>query len=279
MGTHKHVGELLVEAGIITTKTLERALERQRGTGRRIGAVLEDMGVVTEEELVDVMASQLSMRTAKKIRGHAFPPALLALVTAEFAIQHTIFPLQLKDGFLAVAVADPTALGVLDDIARSTGHRVMAILSSHEEIAAAIREYYFKGEEVSAKVSPCRILVVEDSPVVANVIKAALEREGFEVLQAADGVEGLKAALSSKPCLILCDAVMPRMDGFGLRRALAAQAETANIPVILLTSKASPEEEQKALSSGFFDFIAKPVNAVRIISRIRRALEMTAQTR
>jgi len=278
LGTHKHVGELLVEAGIITAKTLERALERQQGTGRRIGAILEDMGVVTEDELVDVMAAQLSMRTAKKIRGHAFPPALLALVTAEFAVQHTIFPLQLKDGFLAVAVADPTALDVLDDIARNTGHRVLAVLSSAEEITAAIREYYFKGEEV-AKSSPCRILVVEDSPVVANVIKAALEREGFEVLQAADGVEGLKLALSSKPCLILCDAVMPRMDGFGLRRALAAQAETADTPVILLTSKASPEEEQKALSSGFFDFIAKPVNAVRIISRIRRALEMTAQSR
>lgn len=278
MGTHKHVGELLVEAGIISVKTLERALERQQGSGRRIGAILEDMGVVTEDELVDVMAAQLSMRSAKKIRGHSFPPALLALIPAEFAVQHTVFPLQLKEGALAVAVADPTAVNVLDDIARMTGHRVMAILSSHEEIAAAIREYYFKGEEV-AKTSPCRILVVEDSPVVANVIKAALEREGFEVLQAADGVEGLKAALSSKPCLILCDAVMPRMDGFGLRRALAAQAETADTPVILLTSKASPEEEQKALSSGFFDFIAKPVNAVRIISRIRRALAMTAKNR
>jgi response regulator RpfG family c-di-GMP phosphodiesterase len=65
------------------------------------------------------------------------------------------------------------------------------------------------------------------------------------------------------------------MDGYGLKRALAAQPETAGIPVILLTSKASPEEEQKALSSGFYDFIAKPVNAVRIVSRIRRAIEVT----
>lgn len=274
---HKPVGEILVEIGIISRMTLERALERQHGTGRKLGMVLEEMGVVTEEEIVDALANQLSMRSVKKITGHQFAPELLAMVSADLACENTVFPLRFKDGALALAVADPYAVQVIDDLARKTGQKVVPILAPAREISAAIRQYYLKGEEKPNEVS-ARILVVEDSPVVANVVKAALEREGFDVVQAADGLEGLKAAINCRPSVIICDSVMPRMDGYGLKRALAAQAETACIPVILLTSKASPEEEQKALSSGFFDFIAKPVNAVRIVSRIRRAIEMTEKS-
>jgi CheY-like chemotaxis protein len=274
VGTHKLLGELLVNAGIITVKTLERAIERQHGSGRRLGEVLEEMGVVTEEEMVDAMAAQLSMRVVKQIRGHQFPPELLALVPAEQAMKHSIFPLRARDGELALAVADPYAIDVTDLLAQKTGLRIMPILATPHEIQAAVQEYYLTADLALKKSETTRILVVDDSPVIANVLKAALEKEGFEVIQAVDGLEGVKVALNSKPHVILCDAIMPRMDGFGLRRALAAQPETASIPIILLTSKAAPEEEEKALAAGFFDFIAKPVNAVRIVSRIRRALEM-----
>jgi CheY-like chemotaxis protein len=67
---------------------------------------------------------------------------------------------------------------------------------------------------------------------------------------------------------------MPRMDGFGLMRALKANPMTSEIPVIMLTSKASSEEEQKALELGFIDFIPKPVQPVRVVSRVKRVLEL-----
>ncbi|MBT0665382.1 response regulator [Geobacter pelophilus] len=271
---NKPMGTILVEVGIISSLTLERALERQKGTGKKLGTVLEEMGVVTEEEVADALSRQLSMQMVKKIRGHQFAPELFTLVPPEIAVENTVFPLRVKDGVLALAVSDPYCIDVVDNLSRKTGLKVIAVLSTGKEIRAAIQEYYLHGAETPA--SQLRILVVEDSSVVANVVKAVLEREGFEVLQASDGLEGLKLAISSKPTVILCDSVMPRMDGFALKRALAAQTETAKIPVILLTSKASPEEEQKALSSGFFDFIAKPVNAVRIVSRIRRAIEISS---
>ena len=68
---------------------------------------------------------------------------------------------------------------------------------------------------------------------------------------------------------------MPRMDGFGMFRALKANPMTAEIPVIMLTSKASTDEEQKALEFGFIDFIPKPVQPVRVVSRVKRALELS----
>jgi len=270
----KLMGEILVEINIISQKTLERALEKQHGTGRKLGEILEEMGVVTEEEVVEAISSQLSMRSVKKITGHQFAPELFEIVPVNLAVEHTIFPLRLKDGILALAVQDPFALEIADKLSRKTGYKIIPILAPAKEINNAIKEYYLKSEEKPGTVLN-RILVVEDSPIVANVVKAALEREGYDVVQAADGLEGLKAAIENKPRVIICDSVMPRMDGFALKRALMAQTETAGIPVILLTSKASPEEEQKAFSAGFFDFIAKPVNAVRIISRVKRAIEMT----
>ena len=277
MGGYKQVGELLVGSGIISAKTLERALDRQKGSGRRIGEVLEEMGVVTEEEIVDALSTQLSMRSLKKILGHDFPPELLDMVPVDMALEHTIFPLRCKDDVLALAMSDPFAVDVTDFLEKMHKKKILPVLAPSREILAAIREHYLKGKvgQKEEQHTPC-ILVVDDSPTVSGVLRAALEREGFCVIQASDGLEALKLALTNKPRLILCDTVMPRMDGFGLLRALSAHKETAAIPAILLTSKASAEEEQKALSAGFFDFIAKPVNALRIISRVRRALEMTS---
>jgi PleD family two-component response regulator len=67
---------------------------------------------------------------------------------------------------------------------------------------------------------------------------------------------------------------MPRMDGYGLKNAVQGNPATAEIPIILLTSKASGEDEQKALESGFIDFISKPVQSIRVISRVKRAFEI-----
>ena len=86
-------------------------------------------------------------------------------------------------------------------------------------------------------------------------------------------------ALLNAPDLIICDSVMPRMDGYGLKTAVQGNPATAAIPIILLTSKASGEDEQKALESGFIDFISKPVQPLRVISRVKRAFEIAGTLR
>lgn len=79
--------------------------------------------------------------------------------------------------------------------------------------------------------------------------------------------------------LIITDSLMPRMDGYGLLRAIRANPMTSEIPVIMLTSKSSTEDEQKALEFGFSDFIPKPVQPVRVVSRVRHILDMTKKYR
>jgi len=272
MEKKKQLGSILLESGIISPKTLERALERQKGSGKRLGIILEEMGVITEEELIEALAKQFGFKIARKFAGYSFPKDILALVDSDLAIQKSLFPLKIHDGFLAVAVTDPFDIETFDFLSKKTGYKVLPVLAARREIMEAITGHYLK--EGESRPGQPKILVVDDSNTVTALISAALKKEGYAVFEAFDGVEGLKVALEEKPNLVICDSIMPRMDGFALLRALRANSSTAGIPAILLTSKASGEDEKKAFESGFLDFIPKPVQPIRIVSRVKHALEL-----
>jgi len=273
----KHLGDILVEAELISRKTLERALERQKGEKKRLGAVLEEMGVITEEELAEALAKQFNFKTIKNFISHSFSQELLDLLPSDFAMKKLVFPLKQKDNMLAVAITDPFDVETMEMLSRITGFQIIPVISTRKEILDAISKNYLKS---NIGVSECdSILVVEDSTTVATVIQVALAKEGFNVLVAHDGLEGLKLAISERPRIIITDSVMPRMDGYGLLRAIKANPMTADIPVIMLTSKASTEDEQKALEFGFIDFIPKPVQPMRIVSRVKRVMELTQKYR
>ncbi len=271
----KHLGDLLVEADIISNKTLERALVRQKSEKKRLGAVLEEMGVITEEELVDALSKQFKFKVIKNFVGHTYSQELLDLLPSDFAMKKLVFPLKQKDSMLAVAITDPFDLETMETLSRISGLQVVPVLATRKEILDAISVHYLKSSSEGGEA----ILVVEDSTPIATIIQAALVKEGYKVLRAVDGLEALKMAISERPMLIITDSVMPRMDGFGLLRALKANPMTSEIPVIMLTSKASTEDEQKALEFGFSDFIPKPVQPVRVVSRVRHILDMTKKYR
>jgi CheY-like chemotaxis protein len=271
----KHLGDILVEADIISKKTLERALERQKAEKKRLGVVLEEMGVITEEELVDALSKQFNFKTIKNFVDHAYPQELLDMLPSDFAMKKLVFPLRQKDAMLAVAITDPFDLETMEMLSRISGLQVIPVLATRREILDAISVHYLKG---SSGVGDA-ILVVEDSAPVATIIQLALMKEGYKVLLANDGLEALKIAISERPKLILTDSIMPRMDGYGLLRAIKANPMTCEIPVIMLTSKASTEDEQKALEFGFSDFIPKPVQPLRVVSRVKHILEMVNKFR
>jgi len=274
MENKKQFGALLVEKNIISATTLERALDRQKDSGKKLGAVLEEMGVITERELIDTLAKQFGFKTVKEFAGYSFPVELLNLVHADMALQRTIFPLKNQDGTLAIATNDPFDNDTFDFLGKKTGLKIMPVLSIRQDIQAAIKKHYLR--DVEAVAGRRKVLVVDDSLPIATIIEVALKKEGYDVIVGQDGVEGLKLALVEKPDLIICDSVMPRMDGFALIRAIRANPAIARIPMILLTSKASGEDEQRAFEAGFLDFIPKPVQPIRIVSRVNHAFTLIA---
>ena len=116
------------------------------------------------------------------------------------------------------------------------------------------------------------ILVVDDSPTEIHVFKTMLEKNGFDVTTAQSGEEGIERAKQAKPDLILMDVVMPGLNGFQATRQLGADAETANIPVIIVTTKDQETDTVWAMRQGAKDYIVKPAKEADLMGRIKAIL-------
>jgi CheY-like chemotaxis protein len=272
MAANNQPVEMLVKTGMITSISMEQALARQKASGQRLGEVLIGMGLITEEQWISSLSKEFGYKTITNITAYTFQPEVLGLVPGVFAAQRIVFPLKQKDGMLAIAVTDPFDSDTLDSLAQKTGLKTIPFLASRADIVAAVKASY--GIDACAPGKKQKILVVDDSLSIAAIIQGALQNEGYQVVVGHDGFEGLKLALEESPDLIITDTVMPRMDGFGLLRALKGNPATAQIPMILVTAKSGCEDEERALASGFMDFISKPVQPVRLVSRVKRALEL-----
>ncbi len=117
------------------------------------------------------------------------------------------------------------------------------------------------------------ILVIEDEPSLRDIYATKLDIEGFEVMQAADGIEGLDKAIQGQPSLILLDVVLPIKDGFEVLKDLKANPRTANIPVIILSNLGQPYEVKRGLALGAECFLTKAnLTPSRIIEEVRKVL-------
>lgn len=113
-----------------------------------------------------------------------------------------------------------------------------------------------------------KILLVEDNEMNRDMLSRRLVRNGFEVVMAVNGQEGLDMAVRENPDLILMDMSLPVLDGWDATRQLKADPKTAGIPVIALTAHAMDSDRQKALEAGCDDFDTKPVELSRLLAKI-----------
>lgn len=113
------------------------------------------------------------------------------------------------------------------------------------------------------------ILIVDDSPTEVHVFKKILEKHGYRTEIARDGQEGLEVAKSIHPDLILMDVVMPVLNGFQATRRLRNDKETANIPVIMVTTKDQQTDINWGMRQGANEYLVKPVTPVDLLKKIR----------
>ena len=116
------------------------------------------------------------------------------------------------------------------------------------------------------------ILVVDDDPVVRSLMRATLENDNFEVIEAGDGIEGCRLYEEHRPDLLLVDVIMPRMDGFELCRELRSRLASAYVPIVVATGLDDVPSITRAYDAGATDFIPKPVNWLVLNHRIRYIL-------
>jgi diguanylate cyclase (GGDEF)-like protein len=122
-----------------------------------------------------------------------------------------------------------------------------------------------------------RVLVADDDAGLRALCRAALESEGFEVAEAANGDEALAQAREQAPDVLLLDLAMPHRDGWQVLDELSADAATADLPVVMMTGSASQENLERADRAGVLDFLSKPFEPSELVGTIHHVLEMTDQ--
>ena len=118
------------------------------------------------------------------------------------------------------------------------------------------------------------ILVIEDDPGIARIVRLYLERDGHTVTTASDGVSGLNSARSGKPDLIVLDLMLPRLDGMSVCRALR---EESDVPIVMATARVDEEDRLAGLDLGADDYIVKPFSPRELAARVRAVLRRTAR--
>ncbi len=140
------LGQLLMRAGIITERQLNDALEVHKATGSPLGRVLVDLGYATQGAILSVMAAQIGIEYIDFSARKPTPDAVAA-VPRDLAERYTLMPVQIADGELVVAMADPQNVLALDDLRIITGHEIKPAISTKDDILAAIEEYYKVAEQ------------------------------------------------------------------------------------------------------------------------------------
>ncbi len=118
-----------------------------------------------------------------------------------------------------------------------------------------------------------RILIVDDERDIVKAVTIRLQVNGFEVISAFDGIQGVFAAHKERPDLILLDIRMPGADGFTVAEQLRNSRLTRDIPVVFLTGSPEPKAQERALEVGARFYVKKPYDPEELLDAVRRALE------
>lgn len=118
-----------------------------------------------------------------------------------------------------------------------------------------------------------KILVVDDDPHIVKTIRDRLERNGYDVLTASNGRDGLEMALDEKPNVVLLDIIMPIMDGHEMLEALRRQPFGQEPSVIMFTARSQAKDISRANASGIDDYVVKPFDLGELLERIENVIE------
>ncbi|MDX1429788.1 MAG: response regulator, partial [Rhodothermales bacterium] len=180
----------------------------------------------------------------------------------------------------AVTVDTEPGFGSEFTISWPTGHRMSAppqrdaapgtILSS-DQAAASVESV--DSETVTASASAPLVLVVDNDADVRAYIRGRLQ-ETYRILEAEDGLDALERVSQERPALVICDVMMPRMDGIDFCARMRRSPEHADIPIVLLTARADDESRLEGLQAGADDYMAKPFSSAELLARVENLIEI-----
>lgn len=271
MRTHMKFGQILLEAGVITEAELNKALADQLKNGLALGRILEDRGLISDRDVVDILARQFNLEVLDTIDAPPDPEALLGIIDCDSALKKTVFPLRMLGSGIQVAISNPLDFNALDRLAFETGRPIRPVLATPTAIFKAIKRFYLEKPEAEAAPGTY-LLIIDDHDQYRSTICSNLKRDGYQPFFAVTVEEAVRIARQTKPYLILVDTCLKAISAQMIYERLLQEDSTGDCPLLALTNNHTPEEEAFLLRLGFFDVIAKPLNYTRLAARIERAL-------
>ena len=125
--------------------------------------------------------------------------------------------------------------------------------------------------------SKTRILIVDDEADLVSVLRIGLEIEGFEVVVAGDGEDGLRKAREERPELVVLDLMLPKLDGYRVCRALKFDERYRNLPIVILSARSGEQDRRLAFDMGADAFVSKPYDMAALVKLVRSRLSATSQ--
>jgi two-component system alkaline phosphatase synthesis response regulator PhoP len=117
-----------------------------------------------------------------------------------------------------------------------------------------------------------KILIVEDDPSFSRAVSHIIEKEGYDVISASNGLTGLRMAKEDKPDLLILDVMLPGLDGFEICSRLRADPQTAKLPIIMLSAKGQEADKTTGLKLGASEYLTKPVDRAVLLEKITALL-------
>lgn len=117
-----------------------------------------------------------------------------------------------------------------------------------------------------------RIIVIEDDPHILKLISQTLLREGYEVITASDGSEGLRKVQENHPHLVVLDISLPGLDGYQICHQLRSEQATSQLPVIMVTAMSRPSDQRRGFENGADDYLPKPFMLSELVTRVQSLL-------
>jgi len=188
------LGDLLIKEGLITKDQLEKALQEQKANGTRLGYNLVKLGFVQETEITKMLARQFRM-PAVDLSRFEVDPKIVKMIPADIAMKHLVLPLKKEGRTLTVAMADPTNMGVIDDLKFVTRYDIFPVIAGEYTLRTAIEKYY---EQVDAQLDNLLKEMGEES-----------ETEELEIVQEQEEAEQAGAAMADDaPVVKLINAIL-----------------------------------------------------------------------
>ena len=119
---------------------------------------------------------------------------------------------------------------------------------------------------------PEKILIIDDDVETLRLVGMMLQKQGFEILAASNGLQGIETAHDVHPDLIVLDVMMPDMDGFEVTKRIRSQAETLTIPILMFTAKNQVDDKVIGFEAGVDDYLTKPIHPAELVAHVKSLL-------